>query len=138
MLNKYVLTVKGNRNDLIDLEVGLKNMYYNKVMHQQEFGHLYFFGMRKNWFPLIMLHKYTARHGQKSLEKRISCGVLFMAFLQDPALRSFYIDKYDVIKYDDYTLKIYYRAKNHQGSTICKILELYNLKLRFEINTIKK
>ena len=42
MLNKYVLTVHGAKNDIQDLEAGIRDMYFNKVRHKDEFGHLYF------------------------------------------------------------------------------------------------
>lgn len=131
MLNKYVLTVQGDKIDIQDLEAGIRDMYHNKVRHKQEFGHLYFFGMRKNWFPLVILDKYTARHGKKALEERINCGVLFMALLQDLDTYSFYLDKYEVVKPNS-TLRIYFRAKHNQKMAIHRIMGLFNLRFRIE------
>ena len=131
MLNKYVLTVHGAKNDIQDLEAGIRDMYYNKVRHKQEFGHLYFFGMRKNWFPLVILDKYVARHGKKAMEERLDCGVLFMTLLSEPETYSFYLDKCEVITANS-TLKIYYRAKDNQKMAIHRIMTLFNLKYRID------
>ena len=129
MLNKYVLTVQGNKIDIQDLQVGIRDMYHNKVRHKQEFGHLYFFGMRKNWFPLVLLDKYTVRHGQKALEERIAIGVLFMSLLNDANSYSFYLDKYEVVKPNS-IIRIHYRAKHNQKMAIHRIMTLFNLKYK--------
>ena len=131
MLNKYVLTVHGDKNDIQDLEAGIRDMYHNKVRHKQEFGHLYFFGMRKNWFPLMILDKYTVRHGKKALEERINCATLLMAMLQDPDVYSFYLDKYEVVKPNS-TLRLYYRAKHNQKMILHRIMYLFNLQYRID------
>lgn len=131
MLNKYILTVHGTKNDIQDLEAGIRDMYYNKVRHKDEFGHLYFFGMRKNWFPLVILDKYVARHGKKAHDERIECGVLFMSLLQDSDVCSFYLDKYEVIR-ENTTLRISYRAKHNQKMAIHRIMTLFNLKYRID------
>lgn len=131
MLNRYILTVQGSKNDIQDLEAGIRDMYYHKVRYKDEFGHLYFFGMRKNWFPLVILDKYIARHGIKAHQERIDCGVLFMSLLQDPNSRSFYLDKCEVIK-ENSTLKIYYRANDNQKIAIHRIMTLFNLRFRID------
>ena len=131
MLNKYVLTVHGAKNDIQDLEAGIRDMYYNKVRYKDEFGHLYFFGMRKNWFPLVILDKYVARHGIKAHQERLDCGVLFMALLHDSDTCSFYLDSYEVVKPNS-TLRICYRAKHNQKMAIHRIMGLFNLQFRID------
>ena len=131
MLKKYVLTVHGAKNDIQDLEAGIRDMYYHKVRYKDEFGHLYFFGMRKNWFPLVILDKYVARHGIKAHDERINSAVIFMALLQDPNTRSFYLDKYEVVKSNS-TLRVYYRANDSQKMAIHKIMGLFNLQFRID------
>ena len=131
MLNRYILTVQGSKNDIQDLEAGIRDMYYNKVRHKDEFGHLYFFGMRKNWFPLVILDKYVARHGIKAHDERINSAVIFMALLQDSNTRSFYLDKYEVVKSNS-TLRVYYRANDSQKMAIHKIIGLFNLQFRID------
>ncbi len=131
MLKKYVLTVKGEKNDIQDLQAGIRDMYFNKVRHKDEFGHLYFFGMRKNWFPLVLLDKYVARHGKKAHDERIDCAVIFMALLQDSSVRSFYLDKCEVLKPNS-TLRLYYRSNDSQKMAIHRIMTLFNLQFRID------
>ena len=125
MLKKYILTVQGDKNDLQDLEAGIRDMYFNKVRHKDEFGHLYFFGMRKNWFPLVILDKYVVRHGKKAMEERLECGVLFMNLLHDSSIHSFYLDKCEVVKSNS-ILRIYQKMAIH------RIMTLFNLKYRID------
>ena len=91
----------------------------------------YFWGMRKNWFPLVILDKYVARHGIKAHQERLDCGVLFMALLHDSDACSFYLDSYEVVKPNS-TLRICYRAKHNQKMAIHRIMGLFNLQFRID------
>lgn len=130
MLNKYVLTVQGNKVDIADLRTSIFQMNYNKVMHRPEFGKKYFFGMRRNWFPLILLGKYTINHGKKSAEERINIAILFMSMLETDSCHSFYLD--DATENNTTSLKIYYRSKDNQKLAISRIMSVFNLKYRID------
>ena len=131
MLNEFMIGIFGGQNqtsiDNFEYAMVMMEDYRNKYKDELRIPK----GTRYNWFPLVLLDKYVARHGKKAHDERIDCAVIFMALLQDSSVRSFYLDKCEVLKPNS-TLRLYYRSNDNQKMAIHRIMTLFNLQFRID------
>ena len=86
-------------------------------------------GVRYNWFPLILLHKYRKIQSELTEVEQARFRRLLRKLCEDGQYFSFYLDDYK--RYGN-TLALTYRAHRKMSKEICAIFEIYGLSLDYE------
>ena len=126
MLETYQIMIGGGKNTTI-----MDNVEFAIVMmedYKQKFGKELRLpkGVRYNWFPLILLHKYKNMHNELSTTDQARFRRFLRKLCEEEQYFSFYLDDYK--RYGN-VLAITYRAHKKMNEEICTIFKIYGLEL---------
>ena len=121
MLNSYTIIISGNSVGLDNLEYAIVMMGDYKQRYKEE---LRLKGVRRNWFPLVLLHKYRNSYSELNNSDISSIRVFYRKLLKEDKYTSFYLDNYSRA---GNTISIEYRANECMTETIKKIAQIYGL-----------
>lgn len=126
MLETYKIVIGGGKNttamDNIVFAIVMMEDYKNKFGKELRLPK----GVRYNWFPLILLHKYRNIHNELSTTDQARFRRFLRKLCEDEKYFSFYLDDYQ--RYGN-TLAISYRANQKMNKEICTICRIYGLEL---------
>lgn len=127
MLESYLIYVGGGEN-----ETSIDNLIYAIVMmedYKAKFGKELRLpkGVRHNWFPLILLHKYRNIHSELTPADQARFRRFMRKLCESEKYFSFYLDDYQ--RYGN-TLAIQYRAREKMTDEICTIFRIYGLEIK--------
>lgn len=121
MLNSYTIIISGNSVGLDNLEYAIVMMSDYKQRYKEE---LRLKGVRRNWFPLVLLHKYRNSYSELNNSDISSIRVFYRKLLKEDKYTSFYLDNYSRV---GNMISIGYRANECMTETIKKIAQIYGL-----------
>lgn len=121
MLNSYTIIISGNSVGLDNLEYAIVMMGDYKQRYKEE---LRLKGVRRNWFPLVLLHKYRNSYSELNNSDISSIRVFYRKLLKEDKYTSFYLDNYSRV---GNMISIEYRANECMTETIKKIAQIYGL-----------
>lgn len=125
MLKRYYMTVKGDEKDIQALWHSILRMPFHKKDYEEDFGALWFKGMRSDWFPCMLMGRYGHFKYEGNMIEAEQVKSVFKHFTNNLKYQSFYLDNANVKKDE---IGIYFRCKeNHNQYDILEILKCYGL-----------
>lgn len=124
MLKEYMIGIFGGQNqiavDNFEYAMVMMEDYRNKYKNELRLPK----GVRYNWFPLVLLHKY--RNVSRDLESHELAAIrrFFRQCAESDKYFSFYLDKYER---QGNSIAVYYRANESMSKEIKIILQIYGL-----------
>lgn len=122
MLNKYIIYIKGHPNVIDGLEHSICNMSINRESQKSTFH--YYWGMKSNWFPLILLDDYITATLRNDLHKIMSIEMFFKRLLKTKEYHSFYLDCYNR---NESNMVIGFRTDRDLSEVLKIIMSNYNV-----------
>ena len=124
MLQEFMIGIHRRREQVsIDnVEYAMVRMgdYSDKYKTQLRFPK----GIRYNWFPLVLLHKYRQISNNMGSTELAQIRTFFRKCYNNPKYFSFYLDKYER---QGNSIAVYYRANESMSNEIKSILKIYGL-----------
>ena len=127
MLNEYMIGIYGGQN-----QTAIENFEYAMVM-MEDYRNKYKEelrlpkGVRYNWFPLVLLHKYRNISGQLDSSELSAIRRFFRKCSENDKYFSWYLDKHER---QGNAIAVYYRANENMTKEIVNILKVYGLECK--------
>ena len=124
MLNEYMIGIYGGQNqtsiDNFDYALVMMEDYRNKYKNELRLPK----GVRYNWFPLVLLHKYRNISNDLNSAEVAAIRRFFRKCSENEKYFSWYLDRHER---QGNAIAVYYRANENMIKEIKTILKIYGL-----------
>lgn len=131
MLEKYEVGLSGTIQDIDRLVYAIESMHKMREGYYGAYGlNDELKGVRKNWFPLVLLNKGLKNHqrvGHPNLEVRVQIHNFINKLASCNYYHSFYVEKFGKMASETDNMRVLYKANDDMNDCIKFIADCYGL-----------